>query len=42
MPHVLTVAAFELGHPVALVVGGEARDAAFHIDGPPEGGPYDG
>jgi hypothetical protein len=30
MTHVLPVAAFELGHPVAFVVLSEASDAALH------------
>jgi len=35
MPHVLAVAAFELGDPVALVVLGETGYAAFHEPGRP-------
>jgi hypothetical protein len=31
MTHVLLVAAFELGNPMAFVVPCEARDAALHL-----------
>jgi len=33
MPHVLTVAALELGHPVAFVVLREASDPTLHGSG---------